>query len=223
MPSSLVEVDTTALDTHGVAVVTLNRPEKKNALSHAMRLELAHAFEAVADEARVVILTGRGDVFCAGFDLTEFGVLDEDGLWESSDRMNAAVAAHPVPVIAALDGPAVAGGADLAVLADLRLGTVRASFSHPERRRFPVVYGPLAECVGSTRARELVLTGRTVDAEEALALGLLTEIVRDRPVLDRAFELACDIAGTPRHLLHRMRRKFQEVQRFDPARPTLAL
>lgn len=223
MSNPLVEVDTTAVDEHGVAVVTLNRPQKKNALSHAMRLELAHAFEALAGDARVVILTGRGDVFCAGFDLTEFDRIDEDSLWASSDRMNVAVAAHPVPVIAALDGPAVAGGADLAVLADIRLGTDRTTFSHPERRRFPVVYGPLAECVGSTRARELVLTGRTVDAEEALALGLLTEVVRDRPVLDRARELAYDIARTPWHVLHRMRRKFQETQRYSPACHTLSL
>ncbi|MCZ1075687.1 MULTISPECIES: enoyl-CoA hydratase/isomerase family protein [Rhodococcus] len=222
MNSFLIDVDTTELDDHGVAVVTLNRPGKKNALSHAMRLDLAHAFEALTD-ARVVILTGRGDVFSAGFDLTEFDRIDETGLWESSDRMNAAIATHPVPVIAALDGPAVAGGADLAVLTDIRLGTTRTSFSHPEHRRFPVVYGPLAECVGSTRARELVLTGRTVEADEALAIGLLTEIVRDRPVLDRARELAYDIARTPWHLLHRMRDKFQQTQRYDPVCHTLSL
>ncbi|MCD2114224.1 enoyl-CoA hydratase/isomerase family protein [Rhodococcus rhodochrous] len=222
MNSFLIDVDTTELDDHGVAVVTLNRPGKKNALSHAMRLDLAHAFEALTD-ARVVILTGRGDVFSAGFDLTEFDRIDETGLWESSDRMNAAIATHPVPVIAALDGPAVAGGADLAVLTDIRLGTARTSFSHPEHRRFPVVYGPLAECVGSTRARELVLTGRTVEADEALAIGLLTEIVRDRPVLDRARELAYDIARTPWHLLHRMRDKFQQTQRYDPVCHTLSL
>jgi enoyl-CoA hydratase/carnithine racemase len=222
MDSRLIEVDTTAVDDHGVAVVTLNRPHKKNALSHAMRLDLAHAFEALTD-ARVLILTGHGDVFCAGFDLTEFDRLDDESLWESSNRMNAAIAAHPVPVIAAVDGPAVAGGADLAVLADIRLGTPCTSFSHPEHRRFPVIYGPLAECIGSTRARELVLTGRTVDADEALALGLLTEIVRDRLVLDRARELAYDIARTPWHLLHRMRRKFQQFQRYDPGRHTLSL
>jgi enoyl-CoA hydratase/carnithine racemase len=222
MSSSLIDVDTTGLGEHGVAVVTLNRPDKKNALSHAMRLDLAHAFEALTD-ARVVILTGSGGVFSAGFDLTEFDRIDETGLWESSDRMNAAVATHPVPVIAALDGPAVAGGADLAVLTDIRLGTPRTNFSHPEHRRFPVVYGPLAECVGATRARELVLTGRTVEADEALAIGLLTEIVRDRPVLDRARELAYDIARTPRHLLHRMRDKFQQTQRYNPACHTLSL
>ena len=222
MNSSLIDVDTTELDEYGVAVVTLNRPDKKNALSHAMRLDLAHTFEALTD-ARVVILTGRGDVFSAGFDLTEFGRIDEAGLWESSDRMNAAIAMHPVPVIAALDGPAMAGGADLAVLTDIRLGTVRTSFSHPEHRRFPVVYGPLAECVGPTRARELVLTGRTVGADEALTIGLLTEIVRDRPVLDRARELAYDIACTPWHLLHGMRDKFQQTQRYDPACHTLSL
>ncbi|MBS9372315.1 enoyl-CoA hydratase/isomerase family protein [Rhodococcus sp. B50] len=223
MDSRLIEVDTTAVEDHGVAVVTLNRPHKKNALSHAMRLDLAHAFEALAHDARVVVLTGHGDVFCAGFDLAEFDRVDGEGLWESSNRMNAVIAAHPVPVIAALDGPVVAGGADLAVLTDIRLGTPRTSFSHPEHRRFPVVYGPLAECIGSTRARELVLTGRTVDADEALAVGLLTEIVRDRRVLDRACELAYDIARTPWHLLHRMRRKFQQFDRYDPACHTLSL
>lgn len=142
MNSSLIDVDTTELDEYGVAVVTLNRPDKKNALSHAMRLDLAHTFEALTD-ARVVILTGRGDVFSAGFDLTEFDRIDEAGLWESSDRMNAAIATHPVPVIAALDGPAMAGGTDLAVLTDIRLGTACTSFSTPNTADSPSSTAPL--------------------------------------------------------------------------------
>lgn len=225
MTDTPLDIDTGDLAAHGVAVLTLDRPEKKNALSHRLRGELADALDALAADprCRAVVLTGRGPVFSAGFDLTEFGVVDEARLWESSDRMNAAVADHPVPVIAALNGPAYAGGADLAVLADLRLGDARTTFSHPERTRFPVVYRPLADCVGPARARELVLTGRVVEAEEALRLGLLTELVTDRPVLDRARALARDIATAPRAVLERMRRKFVAARGYDARTPTLDL
>lgn len=224
-PYDFLDVDTADLADFGVTVLTLNRPDKKNALSHHLRTELAHALESSANDprCRAVILTGRGTVFSAGFDLSEFRTVDEKTLWASSDRMNAAVATHPVPVIVALNGPAYAGGADLAVLADIRLGDRYTTFSHPERTAFPVVYGPLAECVGSTRARELVLTGRVVEATEALSIGLLTEVVHDRPVLERARELARDIARAPRDVLEQMRRKFDAARRYDPRVHTLTL
>src|SRR5579859_6510043 len=107
----------------GVAVLTLNRPEKKNALSIALREEAVGVLGGLAGDKRVkaLIVTGSGGCFSAGFDLREFTVTDPDHterLWRSSDRFHHAVHRFPVPVIAAVDGIAYAGGFDLAVLCD---------------------------------------------------------------------------------------------------------
>ena len=111
----------------GVTVIALNRPEKKNALSIALREEVVGRLRALAaDEAvKAVIVTGRGGSFSAGFDLREFAVTDPahvERLWKSSDEFHHAVYRFPVPVIAAVDGIAYGGGFDLAVLCDLRIG-----------------------------------------------------------------------------------------------------
>ena len=108
----------------GVAVITLNRPEKKNALSIALREEVVALLERMAgDQAlKVLVITGSGGSFSAGFDLREFAVTDpahQERLWESSDLFHHAVHRFPVPVIAAVDGIAYGGGFDLAVLCDL--------------------------------------------------------------------------------------------------------
>ncbi|MCI2266355.1 enoyl-CoA hydratase/isomerase family protein [Sediminivirga luteola] len=192
----------------GVAVLTIDRTAKKNALSAQLRTRLAAALaERAADErCRVTVLTAAGDLFGAGFDLHEFGVLDERTIWSSADALHRALLHHPVPVIAALEGPAYAGSADLAVMADLRIGTPRTLFAHPERLRYPVVFAPLAAVAGPARAAELALTGRQVDADEALRLGLLTEVV-DTGATARAIELAADIARAPRPVLTAMKAK----------------
>src|ERR1700733_1909204 len=135
-------------DGDGVAVLTLNRPEKKNALSIALREEAVAILGRLAhDEAlKALVITGSGGCFSAGFDLREFAVTDPghtERLWRSSDLVPHAVHRFPLPVIAAVDGVAYAGGFDLAILCDLRIATHRATFAHPGLALGPVVYGPL--------------------------------------------------------------------------------
>ena len=131
----------------GVVTVTLDRPQKKNALSVALRDEFVDAVERLrADEsACCAVVTGAGDTFSAGFDLSEFAIADaafQRQLWDSSDRFHQAVLRFPLPLIAAVNGPALAGGFDLAVLCDLRIASTSARFSHPERSFGDVVTDP---------------------------------------------------------------------------------
>ena len=159
-----------------IAVLTLERPERKNALSIALRDAISDALDGLEDEEqlKVVVITGAGNVFSAGFDLSEFDRAFEDPayadeLWASSDRYHQRVLQFPLPTVAAVNGPALGGGFDLAVLCDLRVAATSARFAHPEYAFADVVYGPLHDLVGGALARELCLTGRSVDADEALS------------------------------------------------------
>jgi enoyl-CoA hydratase len=215
-------------DEQGVAVVTLNRPEKKNALSIALRDEVtARLSQLSGDQAvRALVITGRGGSFSAGFDLAEFPVTDpahQQRLWASSDRFHHAIHRFPLPVIAAVDGVAYGGGFDLAVLADLRVASDRARFAHPEARHGPVVYAPLHDLVGGAIARELVLTGRPVDAAEALRLRLVTALTAPGDLQATALALARRIAQAPREILIHNKKKFITRSAIDPGTPTLGL
>ena len=196
-----------------IAVVTLQRPERRNALSIALRDEMSDALDTLAgDEAlRVLVVTGAGAVFSAGFDLDEFGRLGEPefaaGLWASSDRWHRTVLEFPLPTVAAVNGAAYGGGFDLAVMCDLRIASPAARFAHPEHAFSQVVYAPLHDLVGGAVARDLALTGRVVDAEEAKALGLVTRVVADDELLDDAVAVAREIARAPREVLVSMKRK----------------
>ena len=212
----------------GVAVLTLNRPEKKNALSIALREEAVALLGRMAgDEAlKALVITGSGGCFSAGFDLREFAVTDPghaERLWQSSDLFHHAVHRFPVPVIAAVDGIAHAGGFDLAVLCDLRIATHRATFAHPETKLGPVVYGPLHDLVGGAIARELVLTGREIDAREALRLHIVTELTDPGELTDRALGLARQVSRAPREVLVRNKAKFIARSAISPDTPTLDL
>jgi enoyl-CoA hydratase/carnithine racemase len=221
-------------DEQGVAVVTLNRPDKKNALSIALRDEVTARLDRLAGDpaVRALVITGRGGSFSAGFDLAEFAQSDpaqsdpahQQRLWASSDRFHHAVHRFPLPVIAAVDGVAYGGGFDLAVLADLRVASDRARFAHPEARHGPVVYAPLHDLVGGAIARELVLTGREVDAAEALRLHLVTEVITDPGGLtERALALAREVSRAPRDVLLRNKAKFTARSAISPGTPTLDL
>jgi enoyl-CoA hydratase/carnithine racemase len=208
----MAETVTVAHPQEGTALVTIQRPEQRNALSIQVREELADALDDLLrdDALRVVVLTGSGPVFSAGFDLREFdrAMVDEDFaslLWASSDRYHHRVASFPLPTVAAVNGPAVGGGFDLAVLCDLRVASSTAVFSHPEYAFGDVVYTPLADVVGGARARELCLTGRAVDAREALSMGLVNQV--DDDVVDAALALAARIAIAPRANLIRTKAK----------------
>jgi enoyl-CoA hydratase/carnithine racemase len=196
----------TGRDDQGAAVLTLNRPEKKNALSIALREVANVLLDRLADDPAVkaLVITGSGGSFSAGFDLQEFTDQDPDHqkrLWASSDRFHEAVYRFPVPTIAAVDGVAYAGGFDLAVLCDLRIATPSARFAHPEAAFGPVVYGPLHDLIGGAVARDLALTGRTIDADAALQLHLVRELVDATDLIVRAVELAHEICRAAREVL----------------------
>jgi len=209
--------------TAGVATITLSRPEKKNALSIALRDEVTRAVGALAADANVkaIVITGAGDVFSAGFDLKEFRELSDPAhakrLWDSSDRFHHAVLGCPLPTIAAVNGPALAGGFDLAVLCDLRIASTTASFAHPEISFGDVVYGPLHELVGGAVARELAFTGRTVGAAEALALRLVSAVVPPEELRAEVERWTADILRAPRELLLRTKQKILRRAGAHPA------
>jgi enoyl-CoA hydratase/carnithine racemase len=198
----------------GIATLTLDRPERKNALSVELRDRLSDVLDALAvqEALRVVVLTGEGDVFSAGFDLKEFeSAIDDptfgEQLWASSDRYHRTVLNFPLPIIAAVNGPAIAGGFDLAVMCDLRIAAETATFSHPEVTFGDVVYAPLHDLVGAAVARDLCFTGRKIDATEALAFRLVSRVVPGPQLLAAAAETATQIARVPRDLLLRTKAK----------------
>ncbi|MCC7077088.1 MAG: enoyl-CoA hydratase/isomerase family protein [Acidimicrobiia bacterium] len=212
----------------GVITITLDRPEKRNALSIALRDEVSDALDSLTDTEglRVVVVTGAGDVFSAGFDLAEFGVEDADfqgRLWESSDRFHETVMRFPLPTVAAVNGPAIAGGFDLALLCDIRLAADRARFAHPEQTFGDVVYAPLHDLVGGGVARDLTLTGREVTAEEAWRVGIVSAVVPAEELLDLVREFTERIAAGPRDVLVRTKAKALARLGIPPGTPTLAL
>ncbi|HTN80263.1 MAG TPA: enoyl-CoA hydratase/isomerase family protein [Acidimicrobiales bacterium] len=206
----------------GVVTLTLRRPEKKNALSIALRDELSDTLDALSSDGsvKVVVLTGAGSVFSAGFDLSEF---DDPAVWPSSDRFHHTVLRFPLPTIAAVNGAALAGGFDLAVLCDLRVAAEGAYFAHVEHTFGDVVYRPLRELVGAGVARDLVLTGRRIQAREALALGLVNRVVPEERLLDEAASVAAEIALAPRDVLMRTKAKIIAAAGIDPDATTLEL
>jgi len=209
MSESTVVVD--RVDT-GFATLTIDRPEKKNALSIAVRDEISDRLDLLADdpELKVLVITGRGSCFSAGFDLDEFADNEpgfQDRLWASSDRFHHAVLRFPVPTIAAVNGAALAGGFDLALMCDLRVAVVSAFFGHPEHAFGDVIYGLLHDLVGGAVARDLCLTGRRVDATESLRLGIVREVVPDDELLAAATRIAHEIARAPRWALVRTKAK----------------
>ena len=197
----------------GVATLTLNRPEKKNALSIAVRDEFSDALDALAGDpaAKVVVVTGAGDTFSAGFDLREFDRLDDEAfattLWASSDRFHRTCIEFPLPLLAAINGPALAGGLDLAVMCDVRVAADTARFAHPEITFGDVVYGPLHDIVGGAVARDLCFTGRPVDAHEALRMRLVSAVVPVADLPAEAERFAAQIARAPRDVLLRTKAK----------------
>ena len=197
----------------GVATLTLNRADKKNALSIALRDEITEALAALAEDKSVkcVIVTGAGDVFCAGFDLKAFQHVSEPGfgdtLWASSDRYHRACLDFPLPMIAAVNGSALAGGFDLAVMCDIRVASTTAQFGHPEITFGDVVYGPLHDLVGGAVARDLCFTGRFVDAQEALAMRLVSRVAAPADLMGEARATAAQIARAPRSVLLRTKAK----------------
>ena len=209
-----------------IATLTLCRPDKKNALSIALRDEVSDALDELAarPETSVVIVTGEGDVFSAGFDLGEFGDLSpehQQRLWASSDRFHHTVMRFPLPTIAAVNGAAIAGGFDLACMCDIRIAATNARFAHPEQRWTTVLYRILRDLVGGATARDIVLTGRSVDATEALRVELVVDVVPPEALMDAARSRAAMIAAAPRQELMRTKAKVVSGIGIPPDAPTL--
>ena len=203
-----------ALDADGpVALVTLQRPEKRNALSIDLRLELADALGRLGreDGIRCVVLTGAGSAFSSGIDTTQFGG-DADHrrrLVESSVAAFATAMRFPKPLLAAVNGPALAGGFVLALHCDLRVAARGARFGFAELPRgIPPSYAAALAAVPEPLARELCLTGRLLDAEEARSVGLVAEVVEDEQVVPRTLALAQEIARHPLAVLVEVKRRF---------------
>ncbi|MFM2076996.1 MAG: hypothetical protein RJA49_886 [Actinomycetota bacterium] len=183
----------------GVAVVTLNNP-KVNALSQALLAELrAAAQELAADPPGAVVITGGDRIFAAGADISEFGGPNEArAIAEGFHRALDAVAAVPRFVIAAVSGYALGGGCELTLACDYRIAAERAVFGQPEVLLGIIPGGGgtqrLSRAVGASRAKELMVTGRQVKAEEALRIGLVDEVVPTDELHERAFALATEVA-----------------------------
>ena len=187
----------------GVAVVRLQNG-KVNALSSAVLTALKRiADELTADPAGAVVITGSDRIFAAGAEISEFAGPDEARLIGRLflDALNA-VAAIPSVVIAAVHGPALGGGCELALACDLRIASDNAKFGQPEILLGIIPGGGgtqrLARLVGPSRAKDMILTGRQVRAEEALAIGLVNEVLPAAEVLERAMGLAASLAKGPR-------------------------
>ncbi|MGZ5341654.1 MAG: enoyl-CoA hydratase/isomerase family protein [Solirubrobacterales bacterium] len=195
-----------------VAVVTLQRPEKRNALSIDLRLELADAFTKIGEDQGVgcVVLTGAGPAFCAGMDVTQFGGDRENRelLVDSSLAAFEAVGNCPRPVVAAVNGPALAGGFALALLCDLRMAAEKATFGYPELPRgIPPAYAAARAALPAHIVAELTLTGRILDAFGALRAGVVGTVHTDEMLPARALELAGRIASSPRHAIIETKRR----------------
>lgn len=188
-----------------ISIVQLNRPQKYNALSPEMILALADIFTNLDSEPdlRAIILTGAGDeAFCAGTDIAELTELDEDRAREVSTRGQALcnqIENCGVPVIAAINGIAAGGGCELALACHIRIASPNAKFSLPETKLgiIPAYGGTqrLAREIGHGRALEMMLTGRTIGAAEALKFGLINHVAAVGELLASAESLAREIAA----------------------------
>jgi methylglutaconyl-CoA hydratase len=194
-----------------LATITLNREEKRNAISPLMLSELQSALDAVEkSHARVGIVTGAGKAFCAGMDLDMLANIAKQSPAENQEdsrrmaRMFRRIWSFSKPLIAAVNGAALAGGCGIATLCDFTLAAPEAKFGYTEVRIgfLPAIVSVfLTRQIGEKRARDLLLTGRVIEAAEAKEIGLITEVVPAEHLMDRAHELASVlIAASPSSL-----------------------
>ena len=195
-----------------LAVITLNRPEKRNAISYELIEDVLCALDEVAiSSAQILILTGSGKAFCSGMDLDNLRSIT--GRTAEENRADSATMARlfrtlyefPKVTIAAVNGPAIAGGCGLATLCDFTLASTEAKFGYTEVRIgfVPAIVSTfLLRQVGEKQARDLLLTGRIISAEEAFRMGLASEIVSAEKLQERARELAATLLqNSPASLL----------------------
>ncbi len=182
----------------GVAVLTLSRPDARNALNVELRQRLIEVLADLAadDDVLAVVLHGAGGTFCAGFDLKELGAAgDPAEVFAHATAYHHVVFNFAKPIVAAIEGAAVAGGMDLALMCDLRVAASDAKFGQPQvKMGIPAASDLVATVVSGPAARDLCLTGRIVGAAEATDLGLVDRLVEPGASLVAAVELAREIA-----------------------------
>jgi methylglutaconyl-CoA hydratase len=185
---------------HGSATVTLNRPDKRNAITYELIDELLAALSAVEkSQAHVLIITGAGKAFCSGMDLDNLRAITTHSQEENAKdsetmaRLFRTIYEFPKPTIAAVNGPAVAGGCGIATLCDFTLASTEARFGYTEVRIgfVPAIVSTfLIRQIGEKQARDLLLTGRIIDAHEAHRMGLANEVLDHERLMHRVRELA---------------------------------
>ncbi|MER6512912.1 enoyl-CoA hydratase/isomerase family protein [Nonomuraea sp. NPDC001636] len=181
-------------------VVTLNRPAARNAINAAMIEELHAVCALLERRPRLLLLTGAGGVFAAGADIAELRARGRDeALQGINSRLFDRIARLPMPTVAAVDGYAIGGGAELAYACDVRLATPAAVFANPEPA-LGILAGAgacwrLAELVGASVAKQVLLAGRRLDAAACLAFGLVTEVVPTGELLPAAHRLLDRMTG----------------------------
>ncbi len=206
----------------GIATVTLNRPEARNALNP----ELAAAFpEAITqcderDDVFAMILTGADPAFCAGFDLRELATRERGKEPNPPPPYRAALPPHRKPIIGAINGAAVTGGFEIALACDFLIASERARFADTHAR-VGLLPGwgltvMLPEAIGIRRAKQLSLSGAFLDARTALDWGLVNEVVPHQQLLDRARAIALQIAANPAHAVEAVMALYDEVAELPP-------
>ncbi len=207
----MTESLTTVEESDGVVVLTLNRPNKRNALSRALRDEIVSRLDEFEKSERVrsVVLTGAGPVFCAGFDRDELASGAMEQIFADANEYHRRVFTFGKPLIAAVNGPALGGGCDLAGMCDFRIAATTAVFGQPQVRFGAAAsYELMRVVLGSGPAREMCLTGRSYDAEESLAIGFVNRVVPGDELLAAAGALAATIASLPEGVAASSKRGF---------------
>jgi enoyl-CoA hydratase/carnithine racemase len=209
-----------------VARLRLRNPEKRNPLDHEVLDALAHAVQDLdrGIEVRCVVITGTGRAFSAGYDI---GAIPADSFEQDAEALVAhpfhaameAVSAHPYPVLAAINGHCLGGGLELAVRCDLRLCAAGAKLGMPPAK-LGLIYGHTGlerfiDVVGVASTRELFLTGRTIDAERALQMGLVNELVGDEEVESAALDLAAQVAANAPLSMRGLKHAIETLARFE--------
>ena len=201
------------------ALVTIARPERRNAVDGPTAAGLAEALARFCADngARVLVLTGEGEeAFCAGADLKALETLDADA---PGGPLGITRATSPKPTVAAVSGWCLAGGLELALWCDLRIAAETATFGCAERRwGVPLIDGGtvrLPRLIGTSRAMDMILTGRAVDAAEAAAIGLANRVVPAGQALDAAQRLAAELAALPQACLRSDRASVLDAEGLD--------
>ena len=204
-----------------VLTLTLNRPEKSNALDPDLVKQLSAALKAAEADTTlsVVVLTGAGSSFCAGLDLElllTWTTAQTLAHLDAVTKVFRRVWSLPQPVIAAVNGPAIAGGFDLAAFCDIRLAAKEAVFGQAEINiGLTQIIHPLYKSIGLARAKELAMTGQNISADEAFRIGLVNHVYPQEELMQRAMEMSAVLASKPRNALFATKQLTRELIDLD--------